>query len=191
MALAVVVVLFLDLGVHSAGNAHHPKELVDVVRRVAHAATKDNEDIVHIVLAHHLERAFLVSGHGQTNCRDVSVVARIVVHNDGSVAHTRDLVAIVPPGHDARVLGCVVSQPRVRLAEVVEDNALAAVSRGHDDDRGGGVGGGSHPRAVDGEEVKEHKEERHDDERDDLGHARLASSTHVVILHRRVRRRGR
>lgn len=52
---------------------------------------------------------------------DVAVVPGVVVHQRGPVGHPCDLVAIVPPGHDADVLVCVLPQPVVGLPEVVQD----------------------------------------------------------------------
>lgn len=53
--------------------------------------------------------------------RDVAVVPGVVVHQRGSVSHAGDLVAVVPPGHDAGVLVRVLPQPIVGLPEVVQD----------------------------------------------------------------------
>ena len=47
----------------------------------------------------------------------------------GAVAHTCDLVAVVPPGHHPGVLGGVVAQPPVALAVVVDDDDLAVPAR--------------------------------------------------------------
>lgn len=52
---------------------------------------------------------------------DVAVVPGVVVHQRGPVGHPRDLVAVVPPGHDAGVLVRVLPQPVVGLPEVVQD----------------------------------------------------------------------
>lgn len=39
-----------------------------------------------------------------TNAGDVCVVPGVVVHQDGSVGHGGDLVAVVPPGHHLGIL---------------------------------------------------------------------------------------
>ena len=49
------------------------------------------------------------------------VIPRVVVHKRRPVGHACDLVPVVPPGHDARVLVRVLTQPVVCLAEVVKD----------------------------------------------------------------------
>ena len=51
----------------------------------------------------------------------VRVVPSIVVHERRPVGHACYLVPIVPPGHDARVLVRVLTQPVVRLTEVVKN----------------------------------------------------------------------
>lgn len=51
----------------------------------------------------------------------MAVVPRVVIHERGPVGHAGYLVAVVPPRHDAGVLVCVLSQPVVRLPEVIQD----------------------------------------------------------------------
>mmetsp|Transcript_10385 Transcript_10385/g.17856 ORF Transcript_10385/g.17856 Transcript_10385/m.17856 type:complete len:356 (+) Transcript_10385:876-1943(+) len=64
----------------------------------------------------------------------VLMVPRVPVRNGGPVGHARDLVAVVPPGHHARVLRGVVPQPPVRLAEVIDDHRrpVAVAAAQHD-----------------------------------------------------------
>ena len=58
-----------------------------------------------------------------SNARYMSVVPSVVIHEDGPVGHGCDLVAVVPPRHDLGILGCVLTQPVVGLAEVIKDDA--------------------------------------------------------------------
>ena len=51
----------------------------------------------------------------------VTVVPRVIIHQSGPVGHAGDLVAVVPPRHDTRVLVCVLPQPVVGLPEVIQD----------------------------------------------------------------------
>lgn len=51
------------------------------------------------------------------------IVPGVVVHERCSVGHSGNLVAVVPPGHDPRVLVRVLPQPIVSLAEVVQNVA--------------------------------------------------------------------
>lgn len=51
----------------------------------------------------------------------MAVVPGVVVHQRGPVGHAGDLVAIVPPRHDASVLVGVLPQPIVGLPEVIQD----------------------------------------------------------------------
>lgn len=59
------------------------------------------------------------------------VVPGVVVDDDGAVAHSGHLVAVVPPGHELGVLVSVHAHPVVRFAVIVEDRARAvAILRG-------------------------------------------------------------
>ena len=60
------------------------------------------------------------------------VVPRVVVDERGPVGHASNLVAVVPPRHDSRVLGRVLPEPVVCLAEIVQNVATAAsTNMGH------------------------------------------------------------
>lgn len=72
---------------------------------------------------------------------------------------TCDLIAIVPPRHDSRVVVSVLSQPIVGLSIVVDDLSLARVGIGGEHDTRTRVGVACHPRAVHGEEHEEHGED--------------------------------
>ena len=72
------------------------------VRRIPNMSPEDDQHIVHIQLPHDEVGLVLLAGHGLANPRDVRVVPRVVVHQDGAVGHGRDLVAVVPPRHDLR-----------------------------------------------------------------------------------------
>ena len=52
---------------------------------------------------------------------DVAVIPRVVVDQCCPIPHARYLISIVPPGHDAGIVSCVLSQPVVGFAEIVED----------------------------------------------------------------------
>mmetsp|Transcript_16284 Transcript_16284/g.47772 ORF Transcript_16284/g.47772 Transcript_16284/m.47772 type:complete len:264 (+) Transcript_16284:997-1788(+) len=51
---------------------------------------------------------------------NVLVVPSVAVSNRGAVRNTSDLVPVVPPRHDAGVLGRVVAEPPVGLAVVID-----------------------------------------------------------------------
>ena len=57
------------------------------------------------------------------------IVPGVVVDEDGPVGHGRDLVAVVPPGHDLCVLGRVLAQPVVRLEQSDTRNTPAQEHR--------------------------------------------------------------
>lgn len=51
----------------------------------------------------------------------MTVVPRVVVDERRPVGHPRNLIPVVPPRHDARMLVRVLPQPVVGLPEVVQD----------------------------------------------------------------------
>lgn len=81
------------------------------IGRVADETAKDDEDVVDVEFPHDGVGVLLVGGHGLTDPRNVRVVPSVVVHQDGPVGHRRDLIAVVPPGHDLGVLFGIHAQP--------------------------------------------------------------------------------
>lgn len=138
----------LDAGVDGARDANHPDELVDVVARVPGVPAEEDHDVVHAEEVDELVRALLVEGEDLADGCDVCVVPRVVVHEDGSVRHLGHLVAVVPPRHDSGVFWCVVGEPAVALAEIVEDHSAAVWLRRGEDDGRGRVRLGRHPDTV-------------------------------------------
>lgn len=131
------------VGIDARRDADHPEEFVDVVAAVADESAEDNEHVVHVEAAEN--RVGLLFGRGERLCvrkesnqekyaansGDVRVVPGVVVHDDGAVAHSGHLVAVVPPGHELGVLVGVHAHPVVRFAVIVEDRARAvAILRG-------------------------------------------------------------
>ncbi len=51
----------------------------------------------------------------------LTVVPRVVVNQSRPVGHPCNLISVVPPAHHDSVLGRVLAEPVVRLAEVVDD----------------------------------------------------------------------
>lgn len=51
----------------------------------------------------------------------MTVVPSVIVDQRGAIGHSRNLVTVIPPRHDPGLLVCVLSQPVVGLAEVVQD----------------------------------------------------------------------
>lgn len=90
-----------------------------------------------------------------------TVVPSVVINNCRSIRHTSNLVSVIPPTHDDRVLLGVLPQPVVRLAEVINDMLTTIGSSGSQDDRGRRVGVGGDPGAV------VYKHDEREDERDD------------------------
>ncbi|KAI6761835.1 hypothetical protein HG531_002388 [Fusarium graminearum] len=85
-------IALLDLiGPDTFGNANHPEELVNVVSGVANETTKDNQNVVDLMLAHDRVADFLARTHGLAYSRNVCVVPSVVVDKRGSVSHATDL----------------------------------------------------------------------------------------------------
>lgn len=79
---------------------------------------------------------------------NVGLVPGVVVDDCGSVGHARHLIAVVPPAEHFCVLFCVLAEPVVGLAVVVDDvSAAVAVGVAHYDGRVA-VGLGSAPGSV-------------------------------------------
>ncbi len=57
----------------------------------------------------------------------MAVVPSVVVDESRSVPHAGNLVPVVPPAHDRSVFGCVLSEPEVRLTEIVQNEAVPTV----------------------------------------------------------------
>ena len=49
------------------------------------------------------------------------VIPRIVIHQCSTVGHSGDLVSVIPPRHDARIVLGVLPQPVVSFTEVVNN----------------------------------------------------------------------
>ena len=195
------------VGIDARRDADHPEEFVDVVAAVADESAENNEHVVHIETAEN--RVGLLLGRGErlrvrnernqgkyaTNGGDVRVVPGVIVHDDGAVAHTGHLVAVVPPGHELGVLVGVHAHPVVRFAVIVEDRARAvAILRGcaleegkkkaTDDDGGRGVrfrGNEAAVHRVEDQTRVDHEQNAHDrrgGERRELCMSSLASIPH-------------
>ena len=65
-----------------------------------------------------------------------SWIPRVSVRDGGAVGDARDLIAVVPPRHHARVLGGVVAQPPVRLDVVLDDDRAAVLELALEHHRG-------------------------------------------------------
>lgn len=119
---------------NALGNTNHPEELVDIVAGISQKATENNQDIIHLVLAHDGIADFLAGGHSLADSRDVCVVPGVVVDKRGTVGHATNLVAIIPPRHDLGIILGVLAQPLIRLTIIVND-VLATIGHptGQDD----------------------------------------------------------
>lgn len=115
------------------GDSDHPKEFVDIVARVSKKATKNNQDIVNLMLTHNRVADLFTGAHGFAHGRDMRVVPGVVVDQCRSVSHATNLVAIVPPRHDLGILLGVLAEPLVRLAVIIND-MLATVRHSTSED---------------------------------------------------------
>lgn len=111
------------------------------------------------------------------------VVPRVVVDERGTVRHTADLVAVVPPGHNLGVGLGVLAQPVVGFAVIVDDVLGAVGEAGGEDDRRRGVGVRGDPGAVKHEEHEVDARSADDGELADIAvdaHNRLAGGAQAI-----------
>jgi len=59
----------------------------------------------------------------------MAIVPCVVIDQCRPIAHAGDLIAIVPPRHHASFVGCVLPQPVVSLAKVVQNIACSAMAK--------------------------------------------------------------
>ncbi len=115
-------------------------------RRAPDEAAEHDEHIVHVQRAVDLPRLLLRRRHREANGRDVRVVPRVIVDNDGPVGHRRRLVAIVPPAH-MRARGARKTlrapawsaTPRTRGTQAAQDAGMQASL-----ENSGSLSGGRH-----------------------------------------------
>ena len=65
---------------------------------------------------------------------NVLMVPSVAIGDAGALGDARDLVAVVPPRHHARVRGRVVPHPMVGLAVVIQDDLLPRLQPGLEHD---------------------------------------------------------
>lgn len=96
----------------------------------------------------------LTGAHGLADSGNVGVVPGVVVDQGGTVSHTTNLVAVIPPRHDLGGWLGVLAQPVVSLTVVIND-VLRTVGKTRSQDNGrGGVSVGGDPGAVEHEQEK-------------------------------------
>mmetsp|Transcript_27661 Transcript_27661/g.83427 ORF Transcript_27661/g.83427 Transcript_27661/m.83427 type:complete len:290 (-) Transcript_27661:1239-2108(-) len=121
-----------NVAVHRVGDPGHVRRLRQVVARPA----GPDEDVVGQV-ADDVVRLFLRVRQAAPQCGDVLVIPRVPIGDRCPVADAVDLVAVIPPRHDARILGRVVSEPPISLSVIVDDLLCAAhPAHEHDGRRG-------------------------------------------------------
>mmetsp|Transcript_10448 Transcript_10448/g.33382 ORF Transcript_10448/g.33382 Transcript_10448/m.33382 type:complete len:466 (+) Transcript_10448:423-1820(+) len=130
-------VTIADSGIHAVSDARNVRHLGEIVA----AAAAPDQDVVGQV-ADHAVGGLLLGDEAAAEGGDVLVVPGVAVRDRGAVGNASDLIAVVPPGHDTRVLGGVVAEPKVRLAVVVHQHlgAVAQLGVEHDGRVGHGHG---------------------------------------------------
>ena len=113
------------IAVDTVGNACQVRTLGQVVA----SSTSPDQDVIGKMTSNAVP-LLLGACQGLTKKSNVLVVPGVAIRNCCSVADTSDLVAIVPPSHDASILRRVVSAPPVRLAVIVHQNFLSHVTVG-------------------------------------------------------------
>mmetsp|Transcript_8845 Transcript_8845/g.28034 ORF Transcript_8845/g.28034 Transcript_8845/m.28034 type:complete len:537 (+) Transcript_8845:4514-6124(+) len=118
-----------DVAEDRVADAGHVRRLCKVVA----SAARPDEHVVGEV-ARVRVRLLLWRREDAAERRDVLVVPGVPVGDRGAVGNAGDLVAVVPPGHHARVLRRLVAQPPVGLAVVVHHHLLPSVCLGFEHD---------------------------------------------------------
>lgn len=118
--------------VDSSTDSHHPKELIDIISRVPTHTSVNDQNIINIKPIAYFKSLIFRGTHGQPHCSNVCIVPSIVINESSSIGESSDLVPIVPPTHDDRVLLSVHPQPVVGLSVVIDDVFLAVVIGGKD-----------------------------------------------------------
>lgn len=127
------VVFFVDMGVYTTTDTHHPQEFVDIVTGVTTDTTVDDQHVVDVESVADLEGLVLGGTHSETNSGNVGIVPSVVINQGGSIGKSSDLIPVIPPTHDDAFLLGVHSQPVVGLSVIIDDVFLAVVSGGEYD----------------------------------------------------------
>ena len=93
-----------------------------------------------------------------------TVIPGVVIHKCRPIRHPSDLVSVVPPTHHDRILLRVLSQPIIRLPEIVDDMLASVLIPRSQHNRRGRIGIASDPRTVQNEEDEEEDRNANDDE---------------------------
>mmetsp|Transcript_20649 Transcript_20649/g.43400 ORF Transcript_20649/g.43400 Transcript_20649/m.43400 type:complete len:680 (+) Transcript_20649:62-2101(+) len=163
-----------DVRVDGVSDARHVRRLGQVVP----PAPRPHEDVVG-EMAHDGVRLRLLRRQALAEGGDVLVVPGVAVGDGGPVPDARDLVPVVPPGHDAGVVGGAVAQPVVRVEVVVDEHLLAVLEAGAEDD--GGVGHAHRHLVAVRRKRPECKEAGDEDEGGDGEAQRLAEGARVQL----------
>ena len=59
----------------------------------------------------------------------MSIVPCVVINNYSSVAHSSDLITVVPPSHDLRILWCILLEPIVCFTEVINNESVSIIEK--------------------------------------------------------------
>lgn len=126
--LPILVVFFLfDSWKHACRDANKPEEFGQIIPAIIYQAAKNYKDIICVEFSCDLDALFFVTGEEFADGGDVCVVPGVVVHNDGAVAHPRNLIAIIPPRQHFVVLFCILFQPVVGFSVVVDYDPITII----------------------------------------------------------------
>ena len=102
-----------------AADTRHVRALGNVVRVTTHVTRAPHQHIV----GQMLDNLVALGDVGREDLAEQSnvlVVPRVAVRHGGAIGNRRNLLAVIPPTHDARIGRRVVTQPPIGLAKIVK-----------------------------------------------------------------------
>mmetsp|Transcript_31081 Transcript_31081/g.73788 ORF Transcript_31081/g.73788 Transcript_31081/m.73788 type:complete len:428 (-) Transcript_31081:964-2247(-) len=132
--LVLVELSGVDVLVHAPADAGHVGRLGNIIPVHPPVACRPHKHIVSEV-ANNAVGLFDRRDQSTAQQRNVLVVPSVAVGDGRAVGDAVDLVPVVPPRHHTRILGGVVAQPPVALAEVVDHHRLAVAGASNKHDR--------------------------------------------------------
>mmetsp|Transcript_39854 Transcript_39854/g.95662 ORF Transcript_39854/g.95662 Transcript_39854/m.95662 type:complete len:479 (-) Transcript_39854:602-2038(-) len=121
------IVVTTDIREHRIADARHVRGLGQII---AVAPSPDQHIIGQV--SDSVPSPLLRSSEAPAQGRDVLVVPSVAIGDGGPVGDTCNLVPVIPPGHDAGILGGVVTEPLVGLEVVVDDGILSILHTVHE-----------------------------------------------------------
>mmetsp|Transcript_42760 Transcript_42760/g.77245 ORF Transcript_42760/g.77245 Transcript_42760/m.77245 type:complete len:448 (-) Transcript_42760:1145-2488(-) len=102
-----------------------PGQMRRLSKVVAPSTSPDQDVVSHVPDC--IVSSLLRACQRAAECGNVLMVPSVSIRDGGPLGDARDLIAVVPPGHDARILRCILVNPLVAL-EVIVDQGLLSIT---------------------------------------------------------------